>query len=244
MEVQKGFPPSYDWRSMLHAKEVLDLGARWMIRNGKKVRIWKDRWLPEQANFKIWSPIKNLQPDATVSELIDEDTKQWKRDVIFCSFNHFEAAQILSISISLHLPEDSLSWHWEHDGSYFVRSAYHLLSEEKNRNVLESSDMRDQGLWKAIWKAPVSNSVKNFIWRLARNILPTRHNLGKKGMKLDMSCPIYQEKEETQDHIFLHCMPIRCFGLPLSWASISQTKPASLLGFPNWSALLCGKYGR
>lgn len=207
LEAKIGCQPSYAWRSMLQAKDVINLGARWMIGDGKSARIWKDNWLPEQSGFKVWSPITNLHLEATVSELIDEDTKRWKRDLIYNVFNPYEAKQILNIPISLRLPGDCLTciWHWEKDGNFSVRSAYHLLCDAKDRNLPESFELCDRGLWKNIWKAPVPNTVKNFLWRLARNILPTRSNLGRKGIQMDTICPICLEHEETQEHLFMHC---------------------------------------
>lgn len=51
-------------------------GSLWAIRNGIETHIWKDNWLPEQANFKFCSPITHLDGEATVSEPIDHDTRQ------------------------------------------------------------------------------------------------------------------------------------------------------------------------
>lgn len=91
MKAKIGFQPSYAWMSMLQAKEVMNLGTRWLIGDGKKAKIWRDNWLPEQANFKVWSPATTLHLEATVSELIVEDTKRWKRDLIYNIFNPYEA---------------------------------------------------------------------------------------------------------------------------------------------------------
>lgn len=143
MEAKIGFQPRHARRSMLQAKDFIDLGARWLIGDGRKPRIWRDNWLPEQSNFKVWSPANNLHPDATVSDLIDEDTNSWKRDLIFNIFNPYEAQQILNIPISLRLPGDCLTWHWEKDGNYSVRSAYHSLCDTKDRNIPKPSEQRD-----------------------------------------------------------------------------------------------------
>ncbi|XP_065637991.1 uncharacterized mitochondrial protein AtMg00310-like [Quercus suber] len=56
-EAELGSRPSYAWRSMWTAKKVVDRGSRWCIGNGEGVRIWKDRWLPSLASFKITSPV-------------------------------------------------------------------------------------------------------------------------------------------------------------------------------------------
>ncbi|MCI24538.1 F-box protein, partial [Trifolium medium] len=59
MEAKLGYQPSYAWRSILSAKDVLDKGARWRVGNGASIKIWKDKWLPNQAGFKVWSPVKD-----------------------------------------------------------------------------------------------------------------------------------------------------------------------------------------
>jgi hypothetical protein len=42
MAAKVGFQPSYAWRSLMHAKEVISSGARWAIGNGQKVQIYND----------------------------------------------------------------------------------------------------------------------------------------------------------------------------------------------------------
>lgn len=51
----------------------------------------------------------------------------------------------------------------------------------------------------------VTEHVKNFTWRLAKDILPTRANLRKKGTPLDDSSPFCHMYPETSLHPFLHC---------------------------------------
>lgn len=60
-------------------------------------------------------------------------------------------------------------------------------------------------MWKEIWRAPIPNKIKNFMWRLAKNILPTRSNLHKKGILLDLQCPLYHDEHESSHHLFLKC---------------------------------------
>jgi hypothetical protein len=91
LKAQSGYQPSYAWRSLFNAKPVIELGLRWSIGNGQQVKIWKDPWLPELSSFKVWSPVRNLDEDAVVAELIDVDLKKWKRELVLNSFNDFEA---------------------------------------------------------------------------------------------------------------------------------------------------------
>ncbi|MCH83709.1 reverse transcriptase-like protein [Trifolium medium] len=139
MEANVGYQPSYAWRSIVSAKDILEVGARWSVCYGAKIRIWQDRWIPNQSDFKVWSPVNTLSEDSLVETLIDSDTKQWKRDLIHSCFNRTEAKQILSIPLSHRLPMDKLVWHWEKDGGYSVRSAHHLLQDIKKRDTPGSS---------------------------------------------------------------------------------------------------------
>ncbi|KAK2404541.1 hypothetical protein QL285_053869 [Trifolium repens] len=202
---ETGYQPSYAWRSIQSAKEVINLGSRWRIGNGEKVKIFKDKWLPNQVGFKVWSRCDELNEDVLVSTLIDPDTKQWKRDLLSHLFYLHEAKQILSIPISQRLPSDKIIWHFERDGEYSVRSAHHLLKQHNSRNVAGTSGQQSDKLWSEIWKAPVPNRVRNFLWRLAKNILPTRANLSRKGVQVENLCPQCNNAPETIDHLFLHC---------------------------------------
>ena len=73
LEAELGRRPSYAWRSIMAAKEIVGRGSRWAVGNGEKVSIWNDRWLPTLEAFKVVSP-KPLQPEAEiVVELINID---------------------------------------------------------------------------------------------------------------------------------------------------------------------------
>ncbi|XP_050290092.1 uncharacterized protein LOC126728284 [Quercus robur] len=63
------------------------------------------------------------------------------------------------------------------DGSYTVKTAYHMLASE----VLHSSPSSFGGMagnvWKGIWKIKTPQKIKHFIWRAAKGSLPTKQNL-------------------------------------------------------------------
>jgi hypothetical protein len=194
------------WRSILSALPLVEKGGLWKIGDGQKVGIWKDIWM---ADMKIISSRNNncmLSDDALVMELIDEDTKQWKWDLIYSCFDSCVAKLIINIPLSLRLPADTLVWNWEKDDADSVRSSYHVICDEKERPLPEPSNARKNKVWKEIWRAPVPNKIKNFMWRLAKNILPTRANLYKKGISLDLQCPLCHQEVESTNHLFLQSM--------------------------------------
>jgi hypothetical protein len=87
MGAKAGFSPSYAWRSMLCARDILARGSRWIIGNGEEIKVWHGNWILTNSGFKVMSPIKCLNSEARVSELIDHDTKQWRRDLVRMCFN-------------------------------------------------------------------------------------------------------------------------------------------------------------
>ena len=54
-DAQLGHKPSYVWRSIMAAKEIVEKGSRWVIGNGKRLHIWEDRWIPTPISFKLVS---------------------------------------------------------------------------------------------------------------------------------------------------------------------------------------------
>lgn len=46
MEAGTGFQPSYAWRSLISARDVIEKGSSWVIGNGQQVHIWNDIWIP------------------------------------------------------------------------------------------------------------------------------------------------------------------------------------------------------
>lgn len=117
-----GFSPSYAWRRILSASELIKAGTRWRIRTEKK---WK------YAGFKILSPTRFLEQNSLVSELIDQDLLIWKRDILHRCFDPTTACRIVSIPLYFWRPLDKLIWHSEKNKNFSVKSTYHILSAKR-----------------------------------------------------------------------------------------------------------------
>jgi len=64
---------SYAWQSILKARQVVRLRARWRIGNRESVFVRKDKWLPTQHVSCIISPQRNFPNNTQVFALIDEE---------------------------------------------------------------------------------------------------------------------------------------------------------------------------
>ena len=90
-EAQLGRRPSYVWRSLLAAKDIVDIGSRWVVGNGESVNIWEDRWIPTSDSFKVVSLRVFMDPEKVLACLLDKDTRSWDVDKVRSTFLPHEA---------------------------------------------------------------------------------------------------------------------------------------------------------
>jgi hypothetical protein len=65
------------------------------------------------------------------------------------------------------------------------------------------SSLHYDRLWKLIWKIPLPTKVRNFMWRLARDIIPTRFTLRKRWVILDIVRPLCLWRIVNRPKIYL-----------------------------------------
>jgi hypothetical protein len=60
---------------------VLQEGLFWRIGDGKMVNIWGEKWIPRPTSYKIQSPCQVLSKNAKVAKLIDNQMRDWDRNL-------------------------------------------------------------------------------------------------------------------------------------------------------------------
>ncbi|XP_060968285.1 uncharacterized protein LOC133035872 [Cannabis sativa] len=163
-----GNNPSFVWRSIWSAQNLVKLGCRRTIGNGITTNILKHPWLPDLANPYVSSVAMGLE-NHTVSSLLDTHDTSWDYSLVNDMFNPRDAHLILGIPLSSIPAEDC--WSWKGEKSYFfsVRSAYDLLQISKHGQQRQSNS----GFWHKFWHLKIPLKVKNFMWRAVTNALPT-----------------------------------------------------------------------
>ncbi|KAL0285580.1 UNVERIFIED_CONTAM: hypothetical protein Scaly_2814500 [Sesamum calycinum] len=53
---KRGWNPSFTWRSLQAAIDIVRGGFRWGIGSGRSVKVWQDPWLPRPFSFHILTP--------------------------------------------------------------------------------------------------------------------------------------------------------------------------------------------
>ncbi|KAK9195743.1 hypothetical protein WN943_003868 [Citrus x changshan-huyou] len=192
-----GHNPSYVWRSILAAKEVVVQGSRVQVGSGHSISIGKDPWLPDLQDGCVSTNLNEELAAARVSSLMMPHQRVWDYDVVSDIFNLRDKELILKIPLSSRREEDM--WYWMADprGCYSVRSCYKVLNPitpDSGANV-----------WRKLWNLQVPNKVKNFIWRAAHNVLPTATNLISKRVDVPSTCSVCNAYEETVLHSLVAC---------------------------------------
>jgi hypothetical protein len=181
LEAQLRAKPSFVWRSIFNARELLRKGLLWRVGDGRSIKIWGEKWLPAPTTYCVQSIPRSLDENSKVSDLIDQESRRWKVEFIHTEFMEEEANTILGIPLNPLLLKDKLIWRGTLTGEFSVRSAYHLgmeLQEEEEGQCSNTGGESD--FWKVLWALGIPNVAKIFIWRAWNEILPTRLNLARR----------------------------------------------------------------
>ena len=107
---------SYAWKSILRARNVVAMGAKWRVGDGQSIKVFKDNWLPGLLGGKISSIHSGLDRNLSVAELMASDKGSWNVQVIDTYFLPHEAQQIKAIPLCVVPQSDYLYWSLEKNG--------------------------------------------------------------------------------------------------------------------------------
>lgn len=81
MAAKIGSYPSFTWRSLCGARELIADSLIWRIGSGRAVNIWNDPWLPGSGNSRI--SVQGIDINwTTVNQFIDVRSGTWNKDII------------------------------------------------------------------------------------------------------------------------------------------------------------------
>ena len=156
------------------------------------------------------------EPPMRVSELIDQSTRQWDMVKLNEYFLPLDVEVIKSIPISTRMQSDFWAWHYDKRGLFSVRSAYRMISSTKQRReawlegTAANSDVKGrEKSWTSLWKIKAPAKVKMFLWRLAKQSLPTSDVLHHRHILASSTCGICGA-DDSWRHSLLDCTMARC----------------------------------
>jgi len=150
----------------------------------------QDKWVHSHHTHKIQAPVRILNAEATVNELIDQTQNWWNVPLLEQIFPSEIAELICNMAICPQLQRDRLTWEGTTTGSFTVPNAYHLEVDRRERfQGSGSSSSGAELVWSSIWQLQVPRAVQLFIRRACKDILPTKDRLLKRRVVDDPGCP-------------------------------------------------------
>uniref|UniRef100_A0A2N9HN71 Reverse transcriptase domain-containing protein n=1 Tax=Fagus sylvatica TaxID=28930 RepID=A0A2N9HN71_FAGSY len=197
-----GSNPSFIWRSILAARDLLLKGIRWSLGNGKEVNIWKDDWGVSDLHKR-----PHAREVQWVAELIDPNRGAWDVSVLQEVFDPGTALRIQQMPLSNPTGNDSFTWKANTTGVFSVKSAYQLAYSTRSTGVEGSSSnmLQYRKFWKGLWKIKVPTKIKIHLWRACMNAIPTGLALHRRRVISDPLCPICCGGVETPTHALWTC---------------------------------------
>lgn len=111
-------------------------------------------------------PPAHRNVEAVVDGLFWNESKQWDIQLLNDLFSSEEVELIRSLPLSLRNVGDRRIWHYERNGKFTVRSAYHVarcLNVSNGANAAASSSSSGsvgEKFWKKLWSTCVPGKVK------------------------------------------------------------------------------------
>ncbi|GAU48907.1 hypothetical protein TSUD_99640 [Trifolium subterraneum] len=204
-EASLGYNPSFAWRSMWQARQIISLGCRWRIGSGDNIRVMHDPWLRGSANRWVPSPQPAGVYQLSVRDLLHENYKAWNIVKVRNLFSKDVAEKILETPLVSSVREDKVVWEEERNECYSVKFGYKLAM----RYIIGRDKYHVGGNWNGIWKAQAPHNARHLLWRLCRGCLPTRSRLLERRVECTLNCPVCDEEIEDELHIFFRCAVAR-----------------------------------
>ena len=127
---------SFVWRSIMFAMPILISGSFWQVGSVESIKVLLDKWIPNYPTNKVLHPVHKGEEDWRVSDLIDSELHEWRRDVIMERFNREDAEAICKIPLNHRHVSDVMVWLHNRKGIYSVRFSYHVA-----KKVLRAASM-------------------------------------------------------------------------------------------------------
>ena len=206
-----GHNPSYAWRSIWNALEIVRQGSRWRVGDGISINIWEDRWLPSPSTYKVISPTVDIGDTSQVSSLIDPNTRTWRVERLQDFFLPPDVRTIIGIPLG-HIPTaDKRVWIGNNTGIFTVKSAYHISLNIHMSNDQGESSTGDpfRVLWKTIWGLELPSKIRIFAWRACKKGLPAMEVLKNRGLNVNPVCMRCERESESISHAIWACKKLR-----------------------------------
>ncbi|KAG7534826.1 Reverse transcriptase domain [Arabidopsis thaliana x Arabidopsis arenosa] len=210
-----GSRPSFAWKSIHAAQELIKQGARAVVGNGENINIWKHQWIQSKPARSL-NCVNHIPPGLhhsvsqaiTVKDLLEMNGREWRWELLNLMFSEDDRKRIEAIRPGGSSTKDRYTWDYAKTGQYSVKSGYWVLTQILNKRsssqevVQPSLDPLYQKIWKL--EAPPKyhptlayepKLIPWLLWRLWKNI----NDLTFKGKEQDALTLVSKAGEDADE---------------------------------------------
>ncbi|XP_026411119.1 uncharacterized protein LOC113306390 [Papaver somniferum] len=187
---------SWTWKCLHAIKELIKPLISWIVGDGQFIYPYCDKWIPSSGSATP-NPLVLPDPSIKVSYFIDPQSRSWDVSSTNTHFDNASVQKVISIPLSQLCTPDRRAWDISKNDKFSYKYAYLGL-----RGLRPSSC---KNLWKRIWKVRVPYRIHFFLWRAARNSLPSRFIFHTRIPMHSVDCPRCSDPQETIMHALITC---------------------------------------
>ena len=172
--------------------------------NGRRLGFWKDSWCNETVLCNEFPTLFNfaVHKDARVVDVWDSSREEGGWTPVFLRpFNDWEMEEVERF---LHFLVNKKVRPFQEDRLLLKESKINGFSVSLMYRKLRYSLPTDFP-WRSIWNPIVPPKMGFFAWEASWGKVLTLDQLKRKGIPLANRCSLCEEKEETIDHLLIHC---------------------------------------
>ncbi|KAM1157902.1 hypothetical protein ACFX1X_028768 [Malus domestica] len=198
--------------------------CKFEVGNGERVRFWEDGWLaggPLKEQFPRLF-LLSRKHNHNISSFVEASSSSLSWNFDFRrNLNEMEIEEAASLLQKVEVVRlspskmDNRRWNLEASGLFTCKSYRSLLS---NNGIVHYYPPYSQ-----IWKSKAPPKVKILVWLVATGSLNTCDKIQRRNPLMCLSphwCSLCKAKEESVNHIFLHCS----YSIQLWWKLFQEVK--------------------
>ncbi|XP_074315550.1 uncharacterized protein LOC141651750 [Silene latifolia] len=218
---------SWALKSLVWGSDLIYNNIAWTIGSSSRLNAWKSKWIEGYSLHDLCGDVIEATSDSTllVGDLHDNH-RRW--DLSSLGFDPGEGVtkKILATYIPFQPSDDSFYWKFSKHGGFTVKSGYYAAAMALSNGPISNVDRSRMSApivtfcKSKLWKLPISNKLKVFLWKFMANALPVGSEFLKRKMDWQSSCSLCDESSpcvESISHLFRDCSFAKAlwFGCPL-----------------------------
>jgi len=194
---------SWIWNGIRSTVSFLSSGVCFIPHFNSQLSIWYSPWIPSLLNFLPEPCLSSFSSSyhLVIVDLIHSSSLTWRQNLLQFLFTPSTVSEIMRIR--LQPLSDSILWTPSTTSIFFPQNQLTTIS----LLLFLLSPPLSKVCWIALWKLNLNHRLKLFLWKMVRNIIPTkvRISFSIPHSICDTTCSLCSYPVDSLYHLFFTC---------------------------------------